>query len=244
MGQISRMVGSLVSATLGDAVKRRLAHQYLLLKMRGLSRKDRFEYIYRNRIWGDGEFDSGEGSIDRNSELYVAAVRAFVLENPVRTIVDVGCGDFRVGQRIMVGLSGVSYLGVDIASSLIARNNKAFGAINVRFEQLDVVEREAPAADLYLIREVLQHLSNADVARALSHVHGDVLITEVLPACYKDKGFAPNKDIASGHMTRVEKGSGLLVSEPPFSLPSEVLLSAPSRTDPSKHLLTLRVRRP
>src|SRR5579871_2551816 len=244
MGTLKRKAGRLIALLFGNATKAKIGDYIQQRKMSGLSRQEKFEYIYRNRIWGDAEFDSGEGSADVNAASYVSAISRYMLDNNIRSVVDIGCGDFRVGRKIIESVPSLKYMGIDIAEPLIARNQSSFGSANISFLQLDVVEQVPPKADVYLVREVLQHLSNADVARALKNISGNVIVTEVLPHNYESAEFVPNIDIASGHMTRVEGSSGLLLTKPPFSLQAEILLSVPSESDPSKHLLSLLVRHP
>ena len=60
-----------------------------------------------------------------------------------------------------------SYTGIDIVESVIAHNRQLYGGDNVQFFVRDIIEDELPAADLCLIREVFQHLSNAQIQRVL-----------------------------------------------------------------------------
>jgi hypothetical protein len=234
-----KKIRQIIRAILGPRVAQFMGDRLALHRMKGLSRQEKFSYIYDNHIWTFAGSDSGEGSIGRNTAPYVEFVRKLVLEKGYATIADVGCGDFEVGRRIMDNLS-VNYIGVDIAPALIEKNTAAFARPNVRFVCLDIVEQEAPKADVYLIREVLQHLSNSDVMKALANLKRPLLVTEVLPKCWNmAPTFIANKDIPSGHMTRVERGSGLLITARPFSLKGEQVLDYTAETDDSKVLLTI-----
>ena len=97
------------------------------------------------------------------------------------TVVDLGCGDFRVGQQILG--PGVRYIGVDVVPELILHNNKAHGAENVRFECLDAAADDLPDGDVCLIRQVFQHLSNDEISRVLNKIgaYKVTLITEHYP---------------------------------------------------------------
>ena len=70
---------------------------------------------------------------------------------------------------------------------------------------------------MVLIRQVLQHLSNAQVAKILPKLtqYRFAVITEHLPGF---GGFKPNIDKETGADHRVSFGSGLVLTDPPFNL--------------------------
>jgi hypothetical protein len=87
----------------------------------------------------------------------------------------------------------------------------------VSFVTCNAAESDPPGADLVTIRQVLQHLSNADIARILERIrrlYRAAIITESLPT----RPLAPNLDIRHGIAVRIPLGSGVYVDEPPFSL--------------------------
>jgi SAM-dependent methyltransferase len=110
---------------------------------------------YRRKLWGkkEGEdFFSDGGSLERFAVPYANWTIGFVMEHGIRTVVDLGCGDFRVGRRICEG-SGVRYIGVDIVPDLIAHNQSKFAVNGVAFKCANVIEDELPNGDLCLIRK-------------------------------------------------------------------------------------------
>lgn len=192
------------------------------------------EQIYEKKLWGGESFDfySGEGS--HQSELvnpYIDAVSAFLtsFEKPL-TVCDLGCGDFNVGQQLVP--LAQKYIGVDIVPSLIARNRARFNADNLEFLCLDIAVDEWPAADCILLRNVLQHLSNAEVHRIV-HKLADykyVIVTEHIP----QGSFTPNKDVISGQGIRLKVDSGIDLLAPPFNLQvkdNKQLLTIPFNQD-------------
>ena len=122
-----------------------------------------FSTIYERGVWGDG---SGGGSELGNAALYVAYLQHFIEKNRIKTIVDLGCGDWRLMRH--VDLTGVAYLGVDVVPSVIAANQAKYGSDAVTFQAADVTSFPAPTCDLLLCKDVLQHLSNANAAAVLS----------------------------------------------------------------------------
>ena len=87
---------------------------------------------------------------------------------------------------------------------------------NLTFECLDIATDSLPTADIVLIRQVLQHLSNKEVQSIISKLsaYKYVILTEHLP----NGSFEPNKDIISGQGIRLKKQSGLNLLIPPFNL--------------------------
>jgi SAM-dependent methyltransferase len=179
--------------------------------------KDAMQQIYANKLWGgEGtDFFSGEGSHDvRFVEPYLDAVISFLtsFSEPL-TVCDLGCGDFNVGKDLVA--YSKKYYAIDIVEDLIKRNQMRFKAENLDFLCLDIAQDSLPVADCVLVRQVLQHLSNTEVAQVLDKLvnYKYIILTEHLP-----KGsFVPNLDIVSGQGIRLKKQSGLDISAPPFS---------------------------
>ena len=123
-----------------------------------------FDFIYTRAVWGGG---SGAGSDLSRTVLYIAYVQALMDKHDVRSVVDLGCGDWRFSRYL--DFSGRDYTGFDVVPSIVAANREAFGAANIRFEQADLSTHPAfPACDLILCKDVLQHLSNGRVSAILS----------------------------------------------------------------------------
>lgn len=83
---------------------------------------------------------------------------------------------------------------------------------------LDAVSESIPEGNICLIRQVLQHLSNADIVKVLEKLSRfDVLvITEHLPNDPEHADF--NRDIESGAGIRLRLNSGVYVDRAPFRL--------------------------
>jgi SAM-dependent methyltransferase len=184
-----------------------------------------FAEIYKHNMWGrgDGQFYSGPGSDSRVTAPYVAAVRSFIADHAVRSIVDVGCGDFRVGAQLIP--AGVRYHGVDVVPALIRHNTATHGSDGVMFSCLDATSEELPDGDLCLIREVFQHLSNDEIERALkrSRKFSYVIVTERI--ALPDLMTAPNIEHQHGPNTRSDSRSGVVLDAPPFAENVEAVLT-------------------
>lgn len=206
------------------------------------SPREVFTEVYAKRLWGTaegGDVSSGSGSRGETAAAYVEEVQRFILHHKVSEVADLGCGDFFIGRQIAEVCA--SYVGVDVVPALVARNTAMFGSERIRFECLDIVDDELPDAELCLVRQVLQHLSNAQIAKILPKLakYRYVLVTEQYPA--DDKVSCHNLDKVHGADTRVSAGSAVYLDKPPFSLEGVRLLlevatpASPDEVDDVRH---------
>ncbi len=160
-------------------------------------------------------FYSGAGSVGHFNDTYCELVAELVREKGIHSIVDLGCGDFRIGVRLAPLVE--NYVGVDIVPDLINHNRREYGSSRVSFACLDIVDDPLPEGDLCLVRQVLQHLNNAEISKVLKKVqiYKWILVTENVSA--GDVKF-PNVDHVHGPETRLVEGSGVFLTKPPFSL--------------------------
>jgi hypothetical protein len=202
----------------------------------GMQPGDAFSRIYQDRMWGgEGrQFYSGLGSHSPMIvDPYVLAMRGFVNKyfSSAPDAVDLGCGDFNVGRQIRSLFH--SYVGCDAVPSLIERNKAEFSGLGAEFVCLDMTVDEFPVGDVAMIRQVLQHLSNAQITRVLPklYAYSWVVVTEHLPS----EEFLPNVDKPIGPDVRAmsKEPSGIVLTQPPFSLAvkDEVILCEVSDAD-------------
>ena len=179
--------------------------------------KAAMEQVYNMNLWGGNtsHFYSGTGSHDPEIvNPYIKVLTAFLttFETPL-VVCDLGCGDFNVGKALVKHTK--QYVGVDIVPDLITRNVEKFKEQNLEFHCLDIAVDDLPIGDCALVRQVLQHLSNAEIQQTLSKLTAFkyVIITEHIPEGH----FTPNEDILSGQGTRLKKQSGVNLLAPPFN---------------------------
>ncbi len=190
-----------------------------------------FELAYAGKSWGDGgdeEFYSGTGSDEAELLAYSNVIKNFLSQKQIRTVVDIGCGDFRAARASLLE-GGTHYIGIDIVPSLIVQNRRRYSNSQVEFLCLDAVLDELPNGDLCIIKQVLQHLSNAEIALILrkARKYKYVIITEHWPA--PSPLFKPNKDMPPSADLRVPMQSGVYPHMPPFSYgdPKILLVAKP-----------------
>lgn len=92
-----------------------------------------------------------------------------ISREPVRRVLDVGCGDGRLVRALAEQLRGLELTGVDCSERAIGLARAM--NIGLEFRRMDVVrERLTPASDLVLLVEVLEHVPPADAGDFLAGV--------------------------------------------------------------------------
>ncbi len=179
--------------------------------------RDAMEQIYEMKLWGGNTFDfySGVGSHDPaviNPYIDVLTLFLRSFKKPI-VVCDLGCGDFNVGKELVKHTK--NYIAVDIVADLITYNKEKFKEENLEFLCLDIAVNDLPSGDCALLRQVLQHLSNAEVQSILNKLVNFkyFILTEHIP----EGDFVPNKDIISGQGIRLKKQSGLNILASPFN---------------------------
>jgi SAM-dependent methyltransferase len=193
--------------------------QRLQLEYAPLTLADAFDRIYHTNAWGGGDAvtpGSGLGSTGRYVVEYCAIVATLLREHNVGTIADLGCGNFNTGK--VIAEMAEHYTGVDIARPVIDANTRIHAGEHVHFVRADLTRDALPPADAAIVRQVLQHLTNAEVAAALSNVMRTYSLAIVTEHIYTGPGARPNLDIAHGPGTRVPLKSGVLIDQAPFSV--------------------------
>lgn len=117
--------------------------------------KQIFTKVYQSSEWGNG---SGNGSHPSSTVEYRSFVERFISMNSVSSIIDVGCGDWQSSRFMSFGRA--KYIGFDLVEFLVDRNNKEFGSDYVEFKKMPDDPEDLPQADLLIMKDVLQHLSN------------------------------------------------------------------------------------
>jgi SAM-dependent methyltransferase len=179
--------------------------------------KEAMEQVYEMNLWGGNKSDFYSGTGSHLPEIvnpYIAVLSSFLssFKNPL-SVCDLGCGDFNVGKELVKHTK--KYVAVDIVENLIRHNKEKFKEDNLEFHCLDIATDDLPSGDCALLRQVLQHLSNAEIQRILNKLTDFkyVVLTEHIP----DGDFVPNKEIVSGQGNRMKKQSGVNLLALPFN---------------------------
>jgi hypothetical protein len=172
--------------------------------------QETFQHIYAANAW---QYGSGYGSLPQNTVGYRLFLQKFVRERHVRSVLDVGCGDWQFSR--LMDWNGIDYLGVDIVPSVIEQDTDKYATDGIRFQQGSATE-ELPTADLLVIREVLQHLPYGAIfaflqKNALSGRYRFVLMSNEM-----NHPGELNTDAKAGGQVPAR---GLDLSAPPFNVP-------------------------
>lgn len=172
---------------------------------------DPFRHIYEQDAWRAG---SGTGSRPENNVDYIGFLSRFMFLNQVRTVVDLGCGDWQFSR--FIDWSSVYYTGIDVVPSVINQNSEQFGRRNVAFRCI-YDPNEIPEADLLICKDMFQHLPNAAVQQYLDTLRPRFKWLLITNDDYPQEHL--NADIEPGHWRALRLGL------PPFSEECISLLS-------------------
>lgn len=177
-----------------------------------------FTGIYENKEWGtnsSGEGISGPGSLLSTTEPYRAFLQDFLKTMNIRSVIDVGCGDWEFSRAI--NWSNIKYTGYDIVKQVIKKNKQNYGTKKIRFKHANATEICLPRADLLICKDVLQHLPNEDVKKFTSQFHKFkycLITNDVDPVTLSSN----NPQIKAGEHRNLD------LSQPPFSIKGKKVL--------------------
>ena len=127
-----------------------------------------FELIYEKNIWQSDISVSGPGSSKKLSKNAIEGINGIILQYKINAILDLPCGDFNWMK--WVDLSKVDYIGADIVKELIASNVEKYGASNIHFQPINIIEDELPTSDLVIVRDCLVHFSYQHIFKSIANI--------------------------------------------------------------------------
>lgn len=135
-----------------------------------------FSKIYASRIWAPKKNTplSGAGSTKSYNKLYIDFLQNFIhdKDNKIKTIVDLGCGDWSFTQSI--NFNGKKYMGIDCVENVIKQNKKKYQKENIKFKVDDFSKTTNLSKylnyDLLIMKDVLQHWSDEEIIKVLDYL--------------------------------------------------------------------------
>ena len=205
--------------------RRRARDRQMRETFAGMSNRAIFEKIYDENRWGHPDtpsrrYSSGDGSRDRKIvTAYLDAVFHFLADKPdLYSAIDLGCGDFSVGSQLIPRFG--QFIAADVATNVLEENRTIFSDTGLTFLEMNITEDPIPAADVIFVRQVLQHLSNAEILKFLDQIRGKFKYLIVTESISKSVFFSPNRDCITGPGIRIHQNSGVVLEAAPFRLES------------------------
>ena len=136
-----------------------------------------FTNIYEKQIWGNNQNpeysgSSGSGSVlCNNKDTYIPFLKKFIVNNNIKTIVDLGCGDFMCGKLIYDDLD-ILYTGYDAYKKVIDYNSKNNPLPKYSFIHSDFFKdkESIKKGELIILKDVLMHWSLDDIHTFLDYL--------------------------------------------------------------------------
>jgi len=136
-----------------------------------------FTNIYEKKIWGDDNNpkyggSSGSGSeINYNKNTYVPFLKNFIINNNIKSVIDLGCGDFKCGPLLYNDLD-ISYSGYDCYNKVVEYNKTLYSLPKYNFLHLDFCnnKEEIINGDLCILKDVIMHWSLDNIYNFLDYL--------------------------------------------------------------------------
>jgi hypothetical protein len=148
-----------------------------------------FTKVYNGNYWNSINSNnekykgsSGPGStLEYNKNTYIPFLKEFIRNNNIKTVVDLGCGDFICGNAIYNDLD-IIYNGYDTYDKLIEYHKSTNINTKYNFIHLDFYNNREQiiSGDLCIIKDVLQHWSVKDIHIFLNYIINKKLFKFIL----------------------------------------------------------------
>lgn len=163
-----------------------------------------FTKVYETHKWGNDchqEYsgNSGLGSeVIYNIDTYVPFLKKFIIDNNIKTVVDLGCGDFKCGKLIYDELD-VLYTGYDTYKKIIDYHSKRILDSKYAFIHLDFFNNKEfiKNGDLFILKDVIMHWSVDEIYSFLDYLVKSKKCKYIL-ICNCCNQYEDNIDIKTG----------------------------------------------
>lgn len=157
-----------------------------------------FQRIYENDVWGDNDNPNYKGSSGMgsayfyNKNTYIPFMHQFLKEYEIKSVVDLGCGDFRIGPLLYDQLD-ITYSGYDIYDKLIQYHKARLNGPKYTFITSDFTKKcelvQLKSADLCILKDVLQHWPFRTIIKVMDYLVSCKKYKYILVVnCYKKDG--------------------------------------------------------
>lgn len=153
----------------------------------------RYDRAYFDRWYRDPRRRIGSAATLRRKVTLATAVTEVVLDRPIRSVLDVGCGEGRWQPVLKKLRPHASYLGLDSSAYAVQRYGRHRNLRLVRFEDL-ARQRFEHAFDLVVCSDVLHYLTHEQIEAGL-----DTLARLVGGAAFLE-AFSSEDDVEGDHV--------------------------------------------
>jgi hypothetical protein len=183
-----------------------------------------FSKIFKDRGWGDEESVSGIGSRMEQTESIRRELPRIIAQYKIQRLFDAPCGDLNWIKPVLLEAQ-VDYVGGDIVPDVVELARRNSPDPRFEFKVFDITQDAFPTADVWLCRDVLFHLSYANIWKAFENFCrseiGLMLVTT------HTANNIENYDIWTGDFRLLD------LFKPPFSLPKSIVVDRfPDYADP------------
>jgi len=126
-----------------------------------------YDRRYFDRWYREDDAGVGRGALLRRKVALAVAMAEHYLGRPLRSVLDVGCGEGAWRAPLLKLRPKLDYMGVDSSEYAIARHGAKRNLRLARFAQLGELRFGAPV-DLLVCADVLHYLRPAELRRGLS----------------------------------------------------------------------------
>jgi len=179
--------------------------------------EEKFKLIYQKNLWRNTESISGSGSTLNFTKNIRESLPEIVNKYKINSMFDAPCGDFNWMKHALKTFD-VNYIGGDIVSELIEKNNKNYSQDNVKFISIDLITGNFPETDMMLCRDCLFHVSYKDTLEILKNFIASNT-KYLFTTTFNKPDFFVNEDIVTGNFR------GIDLAKPPYNFPTDAVYS-------------------
>ncbi len=106
------------------------------------------------------KYESGNPVVQRLLGRFLDRVVGLTVAQAPRTVVDLGCGEGLVAERVLARVPGVEYRGIELSPEAAAEARRNAPDAQIRVGDIRTVPAERGWADVALCLEVLEHLDD------------------------------------------------------------------------------------
>jgi hypothetical protein len=136
-----------------------------------------FTNVYENAIWGNDNSKAYSGSSGGGSEIYynenayIPFLKQFIVDNNIKSVVDLGCGNFKCGTLIYDNLD-IMYTGYDTYGKVIEYNKNINSRPKYNFMHMDFLNNmeNIVNGDMCILKDVIQHWSLENIYSFLDYL--------------------------------------------------------------------------